>query len=148
MNRLVLTGGLLALTLSSCLSFEYRRDRALEPIDEARLESLQSGSSDLTECLRVLGAPYEVWERPDGFAVVYAFREAHGWSLSGSIDLDPGNASLDYSRAAQDYDGVVLQFDVDAQLVEKRRGLLRDILPEEDERRRPADIADLPPASS
>ncbi|MCA8943821.1 MAG: hypothetical protein KDB80_14760, partial [Planctomycetes bacterium] len=55
---------LLVLALAStagCISFDYSHASVGSPVDDATLEVLEPGRTDLSTCLATLGAPELVW---------------------------------------------------------------------------------------
>ncbi|MEW6071404.1 MAG: hypothetical protein AB1726_02260 [Planctomycetota bacterium] len=134
MNRLVLAG-LLGL-LASCISVAWERDSRFAPPAPDAVAALRPGEADLGVCLAALGAPLWVWEyRGDGVAIAYGWLERRGWNASASLPVgDWYSLSFDYTGVDEEMEGLVLFFDPDLRLVERREGLLRDLTAE---RRRP-----------
>lgn len=131
---------LLLAVAPGCVTGSFTRDSRFEPVPRGALRPLQPGESDLQDALDALGAPLWVWEVPgDGMAVAYGWEEERAWGLSFSVPLTRQlSANFDYDDIDADLAGVVLFFDAERRLVEKRRGRLRDLALEE-LRARPSD---------
>jgi hypothetical protein len=71
-----------------------------------------------------------VWEHGDGAALGWAWRKRSEVGVHVSIPLSDqgGAASMDADKAQADTRGAVLFFDREWRLVERREGLLRDLL--------------------
>ncbi len=140
--RLVSLAAALA-SLSSCMSFNYDRHRALEPLDHARFSALRPNESDLGACLAALGAPLYVWEHHgNGLALGYAWQQERHWSAGVRFDLVRGtSASFNYTDIDASTQGFVLFFDEHWKLCALREGCLRDITTDVGPRR-PADVGE------
>ena len=96
-------GAIAALALcTSCVSFRYNHSSVGSPIDEAALETIEPGTSDLTTCLEALGAPELVWPAEDGMIhVAYAWIDTQNWGLAASWSFNQFvavNTSFDAAR--------------------------------------------------
>jgi hypothetical protein len=116
---------LLALVLcTGCVAYTYERDLAFEPVDDARVEPLRVGESDIGETLGRLGAPLYVWEGVNESVVLaYGWNESKGWGLRVSRSL----ASISYDDTGARLEGWIFVFDADNKLKVVRKGLLRDL---------------------
>ena len=102
------------------------------------MESLSAGGGDLSECLEALGAPLNVWQVGDGYALSWAWYDAEELSYRIQVPMTQTfNASLDYSTIARETQGLLLLFDRSDKLVVVKEGFLRDLMAEDD-RRSPA----------
>lgn len=127
---LVLTALLVSLLASSCLSGDYERFDAEMPPQEAALERLLIGESDLTKCLAELGAPLQVFELGGGAVLAWGARRDVGWNVSASVPMgDSKSGTIRFSQEHQGYQGVVLFFDDQLVLERIKRGWLAEILP-------------------
>lgn len=135
--------GILALSLlsPSCLRVAWSRGRAQRPIPAEEHADLAAGSSDLAVCLQRFGAPLFVWEeRLDDTVLAWGWNESFGWGVNVSIPLaQQFSATLDFEDDNLDLPGLVLVFDMERNLIEKRVGLLSAIAPGA-MRRRPSPV--------
>lgn len=123
---------------SSCVQVAWERHELNAPLEEGLESELVVGEVSLADCLERLGAPLLVWELNDSsYALAYGWdhRRQYGVSLSVPVADSGGSASLNYDDFASKLHGVVLIFDSEDRLTNKRRGLLRDFAPEEGRRR-------------
>jgi hypothetical protein len=120
---------LLPLLLSSCVSFNWSRERRFEPIPNGALESLEVGKSTLSDCLDRLGAPLYVWEyKIDGAALAWGFEDEDARRFSVSFALDRFlRPSFSYGAVDARLRGAVLLFDEHLVLRDLERGYLRSI---------------------
>jgi len=125
-----------------CLSVTWRREHRFQRPPRGSLAKLEPGTSDLADCLALLGAPLFVYETPDGFAIAYGGLATTDRGASATLPL---SRSVDASFSMRDVDrrlrGAVLFFDEDYRLMIVRRGLLRR-LPPGDRRERPRLVGD------
>lgn len=135
---------LVLLTLCvSCVSFAWERESRHTPISAASIARLESGRSDLGECLAELGAPLWVWEHVEGgrpaAALAYGWFDERNFGVRVSVPVSENfSASFDYGQIDRRMKGLVLFFDEDWTLTSWRTGLLRDLTQEA--RRRPATL--------
>ena len=141
MKRIFAIGAL--TSLGSCIGATWRRDVALEPVQAARIASLQPGASDLGACLDALGAPLYVWEyRGDGLALGYGWLDSKHWGAGARAEVARGmSASFNYDSIHAATQGCVLFFDDAWMLKSVTHGSLRDIAAGL-ERQRPAPVED------
>jgi hypothetical protein len=135
-HRLALAG-CLALS-SACVQVAWERHEFNSPLEEDVEQELVAGEVSLKECLAQLGAPLLVWELSDSsYALAYGWDRQREYGVSFSVPVaDSGrSASINYDDIASKAYGVVLIFDSDDRLLRKRRGLLRDLAPEQARRR-------------
>lgn len=119
---------LLAIGVSSCVSFRWDRASVNSPISKATIARLEPGKSSLSECLDVLGAPVIVWERPRGAALAWGWSYAVTRGITLSVPLDRGGSlSASYDDVANKLRGVVLFFDEGWTLRDVRRGYLEEL---------------------
>jgi hypothetical protein len=132
---------LLVLTLltPSCLRVIWSRSEFEVPIVEEDHAALSPGDCDLTRALQQLGAPLYVWdERGSDLALAWGWNSELEWGVNLSIPVAKQiGATLDYQTLKLDLHGLVLVFDANDLLIEKRIGLLNEIA-EGGGRRRPA----------
>ena len=129
------------LPLTGCVQLNWDRVSFNEPISGDRLLELRPDQSDLGDCLRVLGAPHQVWENNGGVVLAWAWLDRAGWGLSVSYTFTRFvTASVNYADADTDINGVVLVLDSDLRLRQVRRGYFSDITA--DLRRRPTQVVE------
>jgi hypothetical protein len=127
-----------SLLLSSCVTVQFLRRRAFDPVADGVLDELRQSHADLTTCLVRLGAPNLVYEQPDdGLALAWAWLDQFGWGINASINLRGVAISGDFDAEQRNLQGAVLFFDRELRLVDVDRGLLRDFL-RAPSKRRPA----------
>jgi hypothetical protein len=122
--------GLIALVASApaCLQLRLEKTRFLRPVPRATTSALSPGAS-LAECVERLGAPFFVWEQPQGaVALGYAWQYSKSWGLgvSGTVTRNV-NASFDFDDSSADTHGFALWFDSEWKLVRIEHGRLRDL---------------------
>lgn len=128
----------LGLCASSCITTEFNRNRELIVIDADTLTDLNIGQATLTECLAELGAPLHVWEIDTGAALAWYWIDKSDWGVTLSVPAgDAVDASFSYGESSEDIEGLVLFFDSDWILTQKRWGRIAAIAPT---LRRPADL--------
>lgn len=133
-----LAAGLLALLSASCITTEFNRNRELLPIQRTAMEPLEVGSATLAECLATFGAPLRVWEIDTGAALAWYWIDKSDWGITFSVPAgDAVEASFSYGESNEDIEGLVLFFDADWTLTQKRWGRIAAIAPT---LRRPADL--------
>jgi hypothetical protein len=135
-HGLALASGL--LLSSSCVQVSWERHELNTAFEEGVEQQLAVGEVGLQDCLSQLGAPLMVWELNDAdYALAYGWDQKRQYGISFSVPVanTGGSASLNYDDLASKLYGVVLIFDAEDRLVRKRRGLLRDLAPDEDRRR-------------
>jgi hypothetical protein len=115
----------LALLLcTSCVTGTYERDVVFEPVNDAAVEPLQVGVSDVGDALAQLGAPLYVWEGTnESIVLAYGSREDRGWGVRAARSA----ASLSYDSLTARLEGWILVFGTDNKLKIVRKGLLRDL---------------------
>lgn len=114
--------------LCGCVSLNYEAASEQEPVAEDRHAGIRPGTSRMQECLTGLGAPNLVW----------AWYADSGWRLRFSYSVQRfANLSIAYSEEGLHFNGLVLVFDRDDRLVEKRTGHLDRL---EAEIRRPSQL--------
>lgn len=139
----------LALCVSaaaSCVSFSFRRATRETPIQDAELELLAPGRTEIGEVLDRFGAPLFVWEyKGDGAALAYGALRDHERGIRVSVPVaNEFSASFDYSESDARLRGIVFLFDESGTLEQWRRGLLADIRAETSPRR-PAPVVEAEP---
>ena len=129
-TRLVAT--LLALTCCGCVSGNWVRESADEPLTLAALSEVEIHSSSLQDVLDLFGAPLSVWENDNtAVAVAYGWYESNAYNVTVSYQVTKGNsADFDYDRSSAQMNGVVFIFDDSLTLRSWRAGRLADILGE------------------
>jgi hypothetical protein len=118
-----------AIACSSCVSFNWERTIAFEPVSADGVESLRVGQSDVSEVLAKLGAPIYVWEGMNQ-ETVFAYGSLNERNLGFRVSVpvfDNMSASLSYDDAASKLRGYVLVFDANDKLRIVRAGLLREL---------------------
>jgi hypothetical protein len=120
----------LALLASApaCVQVRWEKSRFLRPVPRAATSSLAPGAS-LAECVQRLGAPYFVWEQPQGAVTLgYAWQLSKGWGfgVSGSI-VKNVDASFDFDDLDAHTHGFALWFDPAWKLERIEFGRLRDL---------------------
>ncbi|MCC6671383.1 MAG: hypothetical protein IT458_10000 [Planctomycetes bacterium] len=125
--------------LCGCVSLNYEAASEQEPVAEDRHAGIRPGTSRMQECLTGLGAPNLVWPLTGGrYALVWAWYADSGWRLRFSYSVQRfANLSIAYSEEGLHFNGLVLVFDRDDRLVEKRTGHLDRL---EAEIRRPSQL--------
>lgn len=119
----------LACLLPGCISGNLSHERRGFAPEPSSILALQPGACDLTDCLAVLGAPLVVREDRDQTILVWGWRHAGFWSLSGSIPLGRGvNATLAYSDQQENLDALLGLFDSSLRLVLVRRGKFGELV--------------------
>lgn len=125
---------------ASCITTEFNRNRELLPIQRTAMEPLEIGSATLAECLVTFGAPLRVWEIDTGAALAWYWIDKSDWGVTLSVPAgDAVDASISYGESNEDIEGLVLFFDADWTLTQKRWGRIAAIAPT---LRRPADLDD------
>jgi hypothetical protein len=90
----------------------------------------------------VLGAPLKVWQVAEGYALSWAWYDAHELSYKLQIPLSQnGSTSFKYTNIGRETEGLLLLFDAEDKLVLFEEGFLLDLM-EKDAGRSPA----LPPS--
>jgi len=115
-----------------CVSLTWERESRHTPVSAASISRLESGRSDLGECLAELGAPLWVWEHVEGgrpaAALAYGWFDERDFGVRVSVPVsDNFSASFDYDQIDQRMKGLVLFFDEGWMLTAWRTGLLRDL---------------------
>jgi len=130
----------LALFSASCITTEFNRNREQLPVQRTALDPLEVGTATLTECLATFGAPLQVWEIDTGAALAWYWIDKSDWGITFSVPAgDAVDASFSYGESNEDIEGLVLFFDADWTLTQKRWGRIAAIAPT---MRRPADLDD------
>lgn len=129
------------LLLGSCVTFSFERDLRYVPLADGVLEGLHPGEARLDQCIERLGAPLYVWEyKGNGMALAYGWEKEKAWTVTVSVPVtNYYSASGAYTNNAAKLRGAVLLFDSDLKLETVRRGFLRT-LRAEIENRRPAPV--------
>ncbi len=120
---------------SACINVDWTRNSRYHPVPETLEPELVVGESNLDDCLAQLGAPLWVLEHPikgrDGALLAW------GWYISSDLGMKVTytfdrfvSSSVDYQRTDADMEGLVAIFDEEWNLVELKRGLLRDLASE------------------
>lgn len=128
------------LVASGCVRLNYIVRTVDSPVSVETLSTLRPGEDNLSVCLQRLGAPHHVFEyRIDGMALLWHYTDSAGWG--GSMSFSPvryaPGASFNFDLDDSDMPGAMLWFDADLNLIEWRKGLMRDLTA--GFRRRPAD---------
>ncbi len=120
----------LALLASTpaCVQLRLEKSRFLRPIPRAATSSLAPGAS-LAECVQRLGAPYFVWEQPQGaVALGYAWQHSKGWGFGVSAPITQHvDAAFDFDDLNENTHGFALWFDPAWKLERIEFGRLRDL---------------------
>jgi len=127
-----LAATLLALSCFGCVSGNWVRESADQPLSLASLSEVEIHSSSLQEVLDLFGAPLSVWENDHtAVAVAYGWFESNAYAVKVSYQVAKGNsADFDYDRSSAKMNGVVFIFDENLTLRSWRAGRLADILGE------------------
>ena len=111
----------LLLPAAGCAAVDWRSARVDRPPDLDSAQRLEVGTSTLTECLELLGAPTEVLEAEtdEGWVLTWAWARSRGWGASVSLPLsDAVNASLNWRDDATGAHRLQLRFAPDGTLSE------------------------------
>ncbi len=117
---------------AGCVTLSWERESRHTPVPDPVLAQLETGRSDLTDCLELLGAPLWVWEHVEGgepgAALAWGWINQRDLGVRVSVPVsEQFSVSLDYDRIDLRMKGVVLFFDQDLTLRAWRKGLLRDL---------------------
>jgi len=120
------------LLLSGCVGFHWERDTRFERVPQELCDRLHPGSSQLDECLAILGAPLWVWETAEsgapGAVLAYGWFRADDRLFRVSFPLTQhAKGNFDYKLVDGSLHGLVLFFDEQWTLQRWRRGRLEDI---------------------
>jgi hypothetical protein len=121
----------LSLLFTSCVSVVWEREHWHRPPRADSVSALQEGD-DLASCLEVLGAPLEVWQVTEGYALTWAWYDAQELSYKLQLPLSQsGSTSIKYTNIGRETEGLLLVFDAEDKLVLFEEGFLRDLMGEE-----------------
>jgi hypothetical protein len=124
----------LPVLFTGCVTAEYSRVSANEPVDLEALRSLVPGQDDLTSCLAVLGAPLDVREyqvdadRASGMALIWYWTNEAGWGAKASTVVRGMSVSFEFDWTGTDLPGCVLWFDRDLKLEFYREGMVGQLV--------------------
>lgn len=99
---------------SSCVSVQYGRERLDLPPTEEAIASLVPGTTQLQECLDLLGAPKVVEPTQTGerLTLAWVWNAGSGWGFGVSVPLgEQVNASFQYDDVQSDLPRLQLRFD-------------------------------------
>ena len=117
----------LAASASSCLQLEYTRVvNLLEPARQG-VDTLEVGTTSLSDCLARLGAPLGVYELPDGAALSYGWLRSKTWQAELIFPVADSRGRITFTDIDDQIRGVLLFFDAQWTLKEIRRGRLREL---------------------
>jgi hypothetical protein len=111
----------LLLPAAGCAAIDWRSARIDLPPDLDAAQCLEVGTSTLTECLELLGAPNEVLEAEtdEGWVLTWAWTRSRGWGASVSLPIsDSFNASLNWQDDSTGAHRLQLRFAADGTLSE------------------------------
>jgi len=114
---------------AGCIDGDYNRFRQFQPVDDAEVDALGVGTSDVEEALDRLGAPVFVVEVGLGLALAWGWRDTTDWNVDVSTPIGDAQGNFSFTSTNATTRGVVLFFDRDWTLVGVRRGYLGELLP-------------------
>ena len=121
----------LSLLFTSCVSVVWEREHWHRPPRVDPVSALQEGD-DLASCLEVLGAPLKAWQVTEGYALSWAWYDAHELSCKLQIPLSQnGSTSFKYTSIGRETEGLLLLFDAEDKLILFKEGFLQDLMGEE-----------------
>ncbi|WP_145186138.1 hypothetical protein [Planctomycetes bacterium Pla163] len=116
---------------SGCVQFTWTNAHRGRPLGAERVEWALDARPDLTTALAELGAPHVVRrvEGPDdsdlGTELLWVWRRAEGFNLSGSVPFDNGgSASVQFGQSNTDFEGLRLAFDANGLFVRGTSGVV------------------------
>ena len=115
----------LLLIGSSCANASLNSNTIGRRIDIEDAAKLSVGTSNLDDCLKILGAPTLVEQSDGGNQLVlsYEWLRTSGWGIGASVPIHTiGNVSVNYSNSDASPTFVKLIFDKEWQLIEVMQG--------------------------
>jgi hypothetical protein len=113
------------------VQFTWTNAERGRPLKAERVDWALASRPDLATALSELGAPHVVrrLEGPDdsdlGTELLWVWRRAEGFNLSGSVPLDKGgSAGVQFGQSTTDLEGLRLSFDTDGAFVRGTSGVV------------------------